>query len=86
MHEIQKPEGNLVQPDTVRGKMSVAGNEPFARLVLSDSSGLSVEISADSSISHTLWKLQNKNVVLIGVLRKRMDRTILDVKEFKADP
>lgn len=85
-HDIQKPERNLVQRDTVQGNITVAGNEPFTKLILTTYSGLSVEISADSSLSRTLWKLQNTNVVLIGILRKRLDRNILEVRELKAEP
>jgi hypothetical protein len=80
--EIQKSERNLVQPDTVKGSMSVAGNEPFARLILTTSAGLSMEISADTSMFRSLWKLQNTNVVLIGVLRHRISGSILEVREF----
>ncbi len=59
------PFGELLRlPDT----------RPFSRLILTASSGLSVEISADSLLSRSLWELQNTNVILIGVLRKRMDR------------
>jgi hypothetical protein len=80
--EIQKSERNLVQPDTVKGSMSVAGNEPFARLILTTPAGLSMEISADTSMFRSLWRLQNTNVVLIGVLRHRISRSILEVREF----
>jgi hypothetical protein len=41
-----------------------------------------MEISADTSMFRSLWKLQNTNVVLIGVLRHRISGSILEVREF----
>ena len=43
-----------------------------------------MEIFADSLLSRSLWELQNTNVILIGLLRKHIDRNLLEVRGFES--
>ncbi len=78
-----RPE-RLSGADTVRGTLRVVGNEPFTRLIIADSTGYVMDVTADSLTYRTLWNLQNTTIVLIGTQYRRADRQALKVSEYRS--
>ncbi len=68
--------------DTLAGQLAVTGAEPFIHLTLTIQNSRDVFLTGDTTLINPLWKLQGKNIRVIGTKKITPMGDELHIKEY----